>query len=158
MKVNTYTWFFMVSILIVTGSASAQVNKLRNDEIEIVDLCEVLDKQALYEGKTLRIVGIFAYGGEDFNVLYCPKCVNNGVLRPILTNSYRTNTKRKFRNMLSREKKSSGSVKIVAVGTFSRQQFLIDRVENAEFISKEFALPDKLSSSVVERITCEANR
>jgi hypothetical protein len=123
--------------------------------IETVDFCELITNPDSYEGKTVRTIAIYAYGGEDFTVLYCPQCYTKGTLRPYFSDLFETKTKAKIANKLSRQKQSGGTVKIVFVGKFHTHSFAIEYIETAKYISKEFNFPDRLSKKTKRKIKCE---
>lgn len=140
----------------VVGQNANVINNIsQQDSIETVGFCELITDPDSYEGKTVRTTAIYAYGGEDFTALYCPECYTIGTFRPHFTDFFEKNVKTKIANKLSRQKQSSGSVRIIFVGKFHGRTFSIDSIETATYISKEFYFPDKLSTKTKCRAKCK---
>jgi hypothetical protein len=146
--------FFLLAQISIAQKNIIDDKKSPESKIETVDFCELIINPTKYEGKTVRTVAILAYGGEDFIVLYCPKCYLTGVIKPVFTASFELKTKRKVVNKLSVQKHSSGTVKVVLIGKLSTQRLFIDSVEKATYISKEYHFPDRLSSKVKQKVDC----
>ena len=101
-------------------------------EILKVDFCDLLANPAAYDMKAVRTTAILRYGGEDSADLYCPECLTKETGKPALSRSYESCTKPKLVEKVSREKHSSGTVKVVMIGTFSTERQLnIECVEQA---------------------------
>lgn len=142
----------------VLGQSADSANKNSKErKIETVDFCQLIENPNLYEGKEIRTVAIYAYGGEDFIVLYCPQCYKAGTLEPFFTDLYETRTKPKIAKKLSRENHSSGTVKVIITGKVQKYGFYIDYVEKADYISREFYFPDRLSPKSLEKANCKEN-
>lgn len=159
MKIIFLTMIIMVSIQNLLGQKTASNSQiLRDSEIETIDFCELVSKRNDVERKKVRTAAIFAYGGEDFSVLYCPQCYKgNNTLQPIFTEMFETLSKPKVVSQLSRQKRPSGSFVVTLIGTLSGHQFLIDYVERARYISKDYYFPDRLSIEVNRRTKCKEN-
>lgn len=145
---------FICILFLFIDSGMGQNDNVKNS-IEAVDFCELITNPDSYEGKIVRTIAIYAYGGEDFTVLYCPQCYTKGTLRPYFTDLFATKTNPKIANKLSRQKQSSGTVKVILVGRFHAHSFAIDYIETATHISKEFSFPDKLSTKTKQKVRCE---
>lgn len=143
-------------------SACSQASSSVLPEVQTVDFCELLGSPQLYDQKIVRTRAIFRYGGEDTSDLYCPGCSGAGWgrVRPSFDESYETYTKPEVVAKLSRQKHSSGTVKVVIVGKFysgpdGGHGFHIQRVERAEYISKDYQLPTSDSPKALRRLRCE---
>lgn len=124
-------------------------------EIQEVDFCDLLANPLAYDNKVVRTTAIFSYGGEDSVDLYCPECFARGTARPFFSRSFESCTKPKAVEALSRQKHSSGTVKVVLIGTFYKErQLQIECLEQAAYISKEYHLPDRLSAKTLRQISC----
>jgi hypothetical protein len=153
-------FLFICILFLFIDSGMGQNDNVKNnvsqkDSIETVDFCELITNPDSYKGKTVRTIAIYAYGGEDFTVLYCPQCYTKGILRPYFTDLFETKTKPKIASKLSRQKQSSGTVKVILVGIFHAHSFAIDYIETATYISKEYNFPDKLSTKTKRKVKCE---
>ncbi len=153
--------FLLACMFLLFAQMAAGQKNIANDKkpseikVETVDFCKLILNPTNYEGKEVRTVAILVYGGEDFIVLYCPKCYETGVIKPVFTDYFRTQTKGKRIGKLPRLKNSSGTVKLILVGKFSTQQLLIDSVEKAIYLSKESHFPDRLSSKTRQKADCK---
>lgn len=124
------------------------------NQIETVEFCNLINNPNKYEKQLIKTLAIFAYGGEDFTVLYSPQCYLEGILKPYFAEIFESQTKSKYVNTISRQKHSSGTVRVVLVGILDSRQFQIHYIENAKYISKESHFPDRLSSKTKEKLNC----
>lgn len=146
--------FIIFGCLLLIQSNVAQ-QQVRTEEIETVAFCTLVASPNLYEGKLVRTTAIFAFGGEDHLVLYCPACFLKGVLRPDFSESFDRRTKGKYKNMISRQKNANGSVKVEMVGRLRNSHFEIEYFETADFLTNQFQFPDRLSESDKAKVNCE---
>ncbi len=128
---------------------------LLGPKVQQVDFCELLANPPAYDKKVLRTTAILRFGGEDTADLYCPECLASGTVRPVFSDSLESCTKPKAVETISRQRHSSGTVRVVVIGTFYKERQLhIECVEAAKYISKEYHLPDRLSAKTLREISC----
>jgi hypothetical protein len=124
-------------------------------EIQERDFCDLLANPLAYDKKVVRTTAILRYGGEDTTDLYCPECLASGTVRPVFSKSLESCTKPKALETISRQKHSSGTVRVILIGTFYKErQLQIECLERAGYISREYHLPDRLSAKTLRQITC----
>jgi hypothetical protein len=131
------------------------------DEIHDVEFCELLADPQAYDQKLVRTRALFRYGGEDTIDLYCPDCTGQswGWVNPIFDDS--SCTKRSVAEKLSLEKHSGGTVRITFIGKFfvrkkgeKSYQIYVQCVEKADYITKEYRLPEALPAKTRKRVRC----
>ena len=135
--------------------------KTATSEIQDVEFCDVLPDPAVYDQKLVRTRALFRFGGEDTADLYCPDCTGQswGWVKPVFSDS--SCTKREVAEKLSLEKHSSGTVRITVVGKVfagkkgeKSYQLQIECVEKADYITKEYRLPEALPPKTRKRVRC----
>lgn len=87
--------------------------------------------------------------------LYCPECYGKVWVRPFFEKSYESCTKAKVAEKLSVQKHSSGTVKVLLLGKLDGGSFQIQCIEKAEYITKEYHLPDRLSPKALRHLSCK---
>ncbi len=149
-----FSMLFLIVQIFFVKQINSQNKLNKNNQIETVEFCNLINDPNQYKNKMIRTIAIFAYGGEDFTVLYSPQCYKAGIIEPYFADTFESKTKSKFVNKISRQKHSSGTVRVTLVGILNSSQLQISYLEKANYISKEYHFPDRLSSKTNEKLNC----